>query len=86
MSSMNSVMNAIAAAGGPVSMGQLADVVDMDASAVEGIIRLLVRKGKLRDVQAETCNAAACGSCAYSGPSGCPLTFKDPRRFEISCE
>ena len=61
---------------GPASLAQMARDMDVEASALEGMIQFWVRKGKLREV----CDLG-CSSCGAHG--SCPVVTLTPRRYEL---
>jgi len=71
---------------GPISIEGLSRELGMDKSALEGMLDLLVRKGKLRysDLgQAPkdgNCSGSACMACGRAG--SCPFVGKMPHVYE----
>jgi hypothetical protein len=86
---LRQVLREIEQAQGTVNLNELAHRLDVEPSALEGMIAFWVRKGRLRDddqaavAALQTC---ASGSCATScpGPQGCPLVVKLPRTFSLT--
>jgi len=68
---------------GVVSVRELAQALQAQPSAVEGMLQELVRMGKLRyesgHAEGETC--VTCGGC--EGTDDCPLLFFVPRRLQL---
>ena len=61
---------------GPASLAQMSRDLEIEASALEGMIQFWVRKGKLREV----CDLG-CASCGAQ--SSCPACVLVPRRYEL---
>lgn len=86
MSTLYAVLDAIQQAGGPVSLRRLGSELNIEPSALQGMIDFWVRKGRLRLSGAEgvACAPAACGTCPVTGPEACPVLLHMPRRYEIA--
>jgi hypothetical protein len=73
---------------GPMTLDQLARRLDVERSALEGMVDYWVRKGRLRDDQQATalgatfCGGSACG-IACPGPLRCPHATAGPRSFSL---
>lgn len=71
---------------GPISVEGLSRELGMEKSALEGMLDLLVRKGKLRysDLgQVPTDGSCAGGACMACGKAGsCPFVGKMPHVYE----
>lgn len=61
---------------GPTSLAQMSRALDVEPSALDGMIQFWVRKGKLRAV----CDMG-CSSCGVQ--SSCPICVATPRRYEL---
>lgn len=68
---------------GVVSVRELAQALQAQPSAVEGMLQELVRMGKLRyesgHAEGETC--VTCSGCG--GAEDCPVLFYVPRRLQL---
>jgi hypothetical protein len=84
---LHQVLHEIERANGPITLNELSRRLDMEASALQGMIEFWVRKGRLRDDEAATAEATACapGGCGDScyGLSACPFTAKMPRSYSV---
>ncbi len=71
----------------PISLEGLSEELGMEKSALEGMLDLLVRKGKLRysDLgqvpQEGSCAGGACMACGKAG--SCPFVGKMPHVYEM---
>ncbi len=86
MSLLNSVLEAIEKADGPLSLGQLGLALGVEPSALEGMVGFWVRKGRLRVVGAADgtlCAVTGCSACSAAGPTTCPLIVNEPTRYEV---
>ena len=83
VSLLNDVLHTVRSAKGPLTVDDIAYVVEADPSAVAGMLGLLAQKGRLRVDDARACEASACAGCGYGGPEGCPFVMKTPTRFEL---
>lgn len=85
---LSRILDEIRSAGSAVNLDELSHRVGVERSALEGMIDLLVRQGKLQDDDAFSaavmpdCAGSSCGgSCP--GPKRCPFATKLPRTFSV---
>lgn len=85
MSLLLSVLHAIQAAGGPVTLNELSHQLEIEPSALEGIIAFWVRKGRLTTSDGTTtaCGPATCSACAPADAGGCPFVIGAAARWEL---
>ncbi|HHJ06798.1 MAG TPA: hypothetical protein ENK24_04790 [Anaerolineae bacterium] len=82
---LHKVLNEFETAQGALNLNDLARNLNVERSALEGMIQFWVRKGRIKDsLLANSADLAACssaGSCAgsCSGPQGCPYVMEMPR-------
>lgn len=81
------VLREVEAAQGPLDLNELSRRLDIDRSALEGMIRFWVRKGRLVDDSGVGCATAACanhgcGGCA--GGQGCPFVMTMLRTLTLT--
>lgn len=88
---LQQVLAEIRAATGPVNLNELARRMNVERSALDGMIQFWIRKGRLQetdiytDVPAEVCSSGSCGgSCP--GPKGCPFVMPLPRSYSIKLQ
>jgi hypothetical protein len=70
----------------PVNLNDLSRKLDIEPSALQGMIQFWVQKGRLRDeVQASEAIFESCSSCegACPGPQTCPLVMKMPQSYSV---
>ncbi len=80
------VLQEIESAQAPITLNQLAYKLGLERSALEGMIKFWIRKGRIQEVEPETtAPSPTCSSCATTcpGPQGCPFIMKMPRAFTI---
>ncbi len=79
------VLQEVEAAQGLLDLNELSRRLDIDRSALDGMIQFWVRKGRLVEDtghgNAAACAGHGCGGCA-SGQS-CPFTMKLPRTISL---
>jgi len=81
------VLHEVEAASAPLDLNELSRRLDVERSALDGMIQFWVRKGRLVDDTAGAgpvtvaCANHGCGGCA-SG-QGCPFTMKGPRTLSL---
>ncbi len=80
------VLQEVEAAQGLLDLNELSRRLDIDRSALDGMIQFWVRKGRLVDDAGAgpvtvACAGHGCGGCA-SGQS-CPFTMKLPRTISL---
>jgi len=85
---LTQVLLEIKSAQNSLNLSELSHKLDIDRSALDGMIQFWVRKGRLRDDDAElaavmsTCSPSSCGgSCA--GMAVCPFVAKMPKTYSI---
>jgi hypothetical protein len=69
------ILKALEEADGPVDMNRLSRELDVERSALEGMLQTLVRQGKLREIEPGSQTCASCSrrsGCTYlkAGESG----------------
>lgn len=72
---LSRILEELEEAKGPLDLNEMSRRLGVERSALDGMLRLLVRKGRLREVgpTAEACShCAGCFSCAQ-GQTGYPL-------------
>ncbi len=85
---LQQILQELEATQGPVSLSDLARKLDVERSALEGMIEFWVRKGRLKDDTQEAnaiyslCNSAACGGSCPASQECHPVT-KMPRTFSL---
>lgn len=85
---LHQVLHEIERANGPITLNELSRRLDVEASALQGMIEFWVRKGRLRDDEAATavatssCTPGQCGDNCF-GLSACPFTAKMPRSYSV---
>ena len=65
---LSEIIKAFEQAGGPVELNELGRSLGVERSALEGMLELLVRQGKLREI---SLGSETCAHC--SNRSGCTL-------------
>ena len=72
---------------GPLSLDQLSRTLDVEPSALQGMIAHLVQMGHLRDDEAQASIAmscsSSCGGKSCPGPGGCPFAAKMPATYSL---
>jgi predicted ArsR family transcriptional regulator len=75
---LDEIMREIENSKGPITTKELARRLDVDESALEGMLEFLERKGKLSVYRpgegCEGCGVVSCASCVFN--SGCPNSDK----------
>ena len=82
---LSQVLRQIQAAQGTLRLNELATRLNIEPSALEGMLAFWVSKGRLNPVSIEG-DAAACASpCVGScpGAAACPFVAKMPRMYEV---
>ncbi|MEA3349339.1 MAG: FeoC-like transcriptional regulator [Chloroflexota bacterium] len=88
---LNQVLHAIENAHGTINLADLSRKLGIERSALEGMITFWVRKGRLRDDDADlaaagaampTCASASC-SDSCPGMAACPFVAKMPKTYSI---
>ncbi|MEA3309824.1 MAG: FeoC-like transcriptional regulator [Chloroflexota bacterium] len=80
------ILNEFESASGGMSVNELGRRLDVERSALEGMIDYLVRKGRLQDDKAAAaammCSSGGCGT-SCPGAHKCPFVVETPRTFSI---
>jgi len=74
---LDKVMQKIKKENGPITIRELARRLDIEESALGGMLEFLERKGKLsvyRPGECDECGSITCISCIYG--KGCPVEVK----------
>lgn len=84
---LHQVLHEIQMAKGPITINELSRKMNIDVTALQGMIDFWVRKGRLRDEDAPvaedaSCEPGGCGDNCY-GLSACPFTAKMPKSYSI---
>ncbi len=74
------ILAAFATAPGMLSVADLARQLDVERSALEGMLTTLVQQGRLREVRPPVPPCAASGACATCAQI-CPLAAASSRAF-----
>ena len=69
---------------GGMSLNELSQRLNVERSALEGMIAYLVRKGRLQDDKAAAMMYSSGGCASCSGAGKCPFVMESPRTFSIS--
>lgn len=83
---LNQILMVLNSTAGPLSLDGLSQQLGTEKSALEGMLELLIRKGKIKvsDVgevgQDEACTGLACAACGSA--THCPFIGKMPRVYE----
>ena len=83
---LQQVLQEIKAANGPINLNELARRLNVERSALDGMIQFWLRKGRLQetdiytDVPADICSG---GTCNCSGPKSCPFVMAMPRSYAV---
>ena len=85
---LTQVLLEIESAQNSLNLNELSHKLDIDRSALDGMIQFWVRKGRLRDDDADlaevtgTCSPPSCGS-SCKGLAVCPFAAKIPKTYSI---
>lgn len=83
VSKLRQVLEAFKDTPHPLSLRQLSLQLNIDQALLEDMIGYWVRKGKLRDINAETgCNSSSCGGCTIVDER-CPFIVEIPKRYAL---
>ena len=76
------ILQEIESAGGTVNLADLSRKLDVEPSALEGMLEFWVRKGRLQS-SSQSCstNMVCGGSCG--GTQGCPFVIQMPHTFSL---
>jgi hypothetical protein len=86
MASLSDILAALESADRPISLRELVQSLNIEESALEGMLTMLVNRGRLRVVgpaAGTLCDITGCATCSAAGPISCPKVLHDPRRYEI---
>lgn len=84
---LTQILSAFENVNSPMSLDGLSQQLDVEKSALEGMLEILIRKGKLKASQVgladqdEACTTITCAGCR--GATRCPFVGKLPRTFEV---
>lgn len=87
---LQQVLTEIKASQGAIRLDELSRKLDVERSALEGMISFLVQKGHLRDEEkheeAMLCEAGSVCSSGAScpGPQACPFVMKRPKTYSLT--
>ena len=86
---LNQVLNEISTSKNGLNLNDLSRKLDIDRSALNGMIQFWVQKGRLVDDDAAEANSCTTesGSCALSctsGESGCPFVMEMPKSYSLT--
>ncbi|ABU60283.1 FeoC-like transcriptional regulator [Roseiflexus castenholzii] len=73
------ILEAIEQANGPISLNELSRQLQIDASALEGMIAFWVRKGRLNAAAVAGCSGSGRGCTCGAYPNGCVFSHAGPR-------
>lgn len=88
---LTQVLLEIESAQNSLNLNELSHKLDIDRSALDGMIQFWVRKGRLRDDDAElaavmnACSPPSCGS-SCTGKAVCPFVAKMPKTYSIPAQ
>lgn len=71
------ILREVEKAGGPMTVKELAERLDIEESALEKMLEFLEKKGKLsvyRPGECEACGVVSCKTCVFG--AGCPEAGK----------
>ena len=86
---LRQVLAEIKSAGGTINLNELAGKLNIEPSALEGMIQFWIRKGRLKETEVapglagQACSTASC-ACSCPGPQGCPFVITPPRTVSIT--
>jgi len=89
MTILQQILGELETVGGPISVRELSRRLDVETSALEGMLEFLVRKGRLvDDSQVASDVIAGCGpgyACASACPGAeqCPFVAKRPKTYSL---
>ncbi|OAN45129.1 hypothetical protein A6A03_15540 [Chloroflexus islandicus] len=67
----------------PLSLAELSQRLQIEPSALEGMIAFWVRKGRLRDTAVLGCGGGGAGCTCHAYPQGCPFRSAGPRMITL---
>ena len=86
---LQQVLREIKSAGGTINLNELAGRLNVEPSALDGMIQFWIRKGRLKETDitcgpaGQSCHTVSC-ACSCPGPQGCPFVMTLPRTLSIS--
>jgi DNA-binding IclR family transcriptional regulator len=86
MSLLVAILETLQQAEYPLSLNDLSRHLNVEPSALQGMLDLLVHRGRLRvlgPLDGTQCATLGCWGCSASGPARCPLVFNEPTRYEV---
>ncbi len=85
---LHQVLQAIESAPGAVNLNELSQKLNIERSALDGMIQFWVRKGRLKDdsqpAQSSCCSTTSSCGHSCSGAQECPFVMKLPRTYSIT--
>ncbi len=85
---LHRILQEIEAVQGTINLSELAQRLDIEQSALEGMIAFWVRKGrlKLHEPTADKCGEVSCGGGCPDPEEvgGCPFVIKLPRTYSLT--
>lgn len=84
---LRDVLQELKQAQGPINLNELSRKLNIEPSALQGMILFWVQKGRLQDeTQATRVILESCSSCegACPGPQTCPLVMKMPKSYTLT--
>jgi len=90
MTILDRLLDELRAAKGPISSSELASRIDVSASALDGMLGVLITTGKLEGSSSTTeefvaCSGTACGATCV-GLDKCPFIVDVPEVFSLVVE
>jgi len=85
---LNQLLDELRNADGPRTLADLSDTLDVEPSALKGMILYLAQKGRLRDDHAAqagimaACDPSQCWH-ACPGPDKCPFVVQTPPTYSL---
>jgi len=82
---LQQVLHEIENANAPITLQTLSHRLNIEPSALQGMIDFWVRKGRLRDDDAVADDCSPSGGCSDScgGASGCAFVVDTPRSYSL---
>lgn len=86
---LNEILYEIENSKGAFNLNDLSRKLEIDRSALDGMIQMLVHKGRLVDADAVemgaggSCSTGSCGT-SCSGPDECSFIAKMPKSYTVS--
>lgn len=88
---LHQLLREIESAQGSLNLNELAHKLNIERSALEGMIQFWVRKGRLKDDSQTVMDFPGCSSssaCGHAcpGAKGCPFVMTMPRTYSLRLE